>query len=284
MSEQRSLEISKSFVVDSACRAGFEKLGLTCLDAVFSFNAGTSLTKDNLASHRSRLRFEMGSPPTTLFLKRYDATPIITQLRNWLCHRRRRSVGVLEFEQANNLSAAGIGTVKSVGCGEQWGLLFEKRSFVITEKIPDAESLERKLPRFVTMPTTPEDLKLRKDFITRLGRFVKRFHDTGFRHRDLYLAHIFYGAGGQFHLIDLARVFRPAMFAERFRVKDIAQVYYSAPRRYFSKTDRLRFYLAYTGRTGLDRKDKMFIKTVTSKARRMAGHDMRHGRGAPFAD
>jgi len=284
MSEKKFVEISKSFVVDSACRAGFEKLGLTCLDAVFSFSAGASLIKENLASHRSRLCFEMGSPPKTLFLKRYDAPPVVTQLRNWLSHRRRASLGVLEFEQANNLSAAGISTVKSVACGEQWGVLFEKRSFAVTEKIPDAESLERKLPRFITMPASHKNLKLRKDFIARLGQFVKKFHDAGFRHRDLYLAHIFYANSGRFYLIDLARVFKPALFAERFRVKDIAQVYYSAPERYFSKTDRLRFYLDYAGHNGLNRRDKIFIKKVISKAKRMAGHDMRHGRGVPFAE
>jgi len=283
MSEQRFVQISKGFFVDPAYRAGLEKLKLTSLDAVFSFGAGKTLTKENLASHRNRLRFELDSPPATLFLKRYDAPPVLTQLANWLSRRRRVSFGFLEFEQANNLSAAAIAVPRSVACGEQWGLLFEKRSFVITEKIPDAESLERRLPHFFDAAASPENLRLRRDFIRRLARFVRKFHDAGFRHRDLYLAHIFYGDSGQFHLIDLARVFQPALLAERFRVKDIAQVYYSAPATRFSKTDRLRFYLAYKKSGELARKDRLFIKRVTRRARRMAAHDTRHGRSAPFA-
>ena len=68
-----------------------------------------------------------------------------------------------------------------------------------------------------------------------------RFHDTGFRHCDLYFSHIFLGEGGKLYLIDLQRVFKPVLFKERFRVKDIAQLYYSAEAKYFSRSDRLHF-------------------------------------------
>ena len=91
-----------------------------------------------------------------------------------------------------------------------------------------------------------------------------------------------YSKDAGFYLIDLARVFKPALLAERFRIKDIAQVYDSAPGRYFSKTDRLRFYLAYVGRDKLTRKDKVFISKVKNKAKRMAKHDIKHGRSVPF--
>ena len=85
---------------------------------------------------------------------------------------------------------------KTVAYGEQWGRLFEKRSFIITERIPAAESLEKKLPDCFNKPATAENLKLRRNFITQLAGFVKRFHETGYRHRDLYFSHIFYNANG----------------------------------------------------------------------------------------
>jgi len=296
MSEQKFIEISKSFFIDSDYKAAFGELGLTFIDAVFSFNAGRSLAKNNLAAFRSRLQFEINSPEppnaeksvssppsTTLFLKRYDGPPILTQLRNWLPARRRTSWSFLEFERAKKLSAAGINTPKAVSYGEQWGMFFEKRSFIITEKIPDAESLERKLPDYFNAPATAENLKLRRDFIAQLAAFVKRFHKTDFRHRDLYFSHIFYSDSGQFYLIDLARAFKPTLFAERFRRKDIAQLHYSAPGRHFSRTDRLRFYIDYTGHRSLNRKDKVFIHKVINRTRRMARHDVKHGRSVPFA-
>jgi heptosyltransferase-2 len=283
---QKFAEISKSFFIASDYKAAFSELGLTSIDSVFSFDAGRNLVKDNLAGFRSRLQFEINSPlsPTTVFLKRYDRPPIITQLKNWLAAHSRISCGLFDFETANKLSAARINTPKTISYGQQWGLFFEKRSFIITEKIPNAESLEQKLPNYFEGPATAENLKLRRTFIARLASFIKKFHETNYRHRDLYFSHIFYSDGGEFYLIDVARAFKPVLFAERFRRKDIAQVYYSAPARYFSRTDRLRFYIGYTGQRKLTEKDKAFIYKVINKAKRMAKHDIKHGRPVPFAN
>jgi heptosyltransferase-2 len=277
------LETPKLFFVDPDYKSAFSKLGLTSIDAVFSFNSGRNLTKDNLSKYRTRLQFEINSPPATLFLKRYDAPPISVQFKNWLSARSRKSCAALNLEPTNELASAGISTPKIVSYGEQWGSWLEKRSFVITEKIPNAESLERKLPDCFNAPLTVENLKSRRNFITRLAAFIKKFHETEYRHRDLYFSHIFYADNGQFYLIDLARAFKPRIFAERFRLKDIAQVHYSASARYFSKTDRLRFYFTYTGRDKLTTADKLFINKVIAKATRIARHDIKHGRPVPFA-
>jgi len=284
--KQNFVKISKSFFVAPDYKTALGELGLTSIDAVFLFNAGQNLTKDNLAGFRSRLQFEINSHrsplPTTMFLKRYDRPPITIQLKNWFAARNRISCGLFGFEAASKLSAAGINTPTTIAYGEQWGLLFEKRSFIITEKIPNAESLERKLPDYFKGPPTVEKLKLRRAFIAWLAGFIKKFHEANYRHRDLYFAHIFYSNSGEFYLIDLARVFKPTRFAERFRIKDIAQVYYSAPAKHFSNTDRLRFYVAYTGQHKLVEKDKVFIRKVINKAKRMARHDLKHGRPVPF--
>ena len=299
------MKISESFFVDADFERAFGESGLTSIDAVFSFNAGKNLAKDNLAKYRSRLQFEINSPSppleirteapsvprkdspltgsTTLFLKRYDSPPILTQLRNWLTHRKRRSYSFFNLEPAKKLAAAGINTAKIISYGEQWGLFFEKRSFIITESIHNAESLEQRLPEFFSAPPTPARLKSRRNFIAQLAAFVKKFHQTKYRHRDLYLCHIFHSNNGEFYLIDLARAFKPRLFAERFRIKDIAQLYYSAQGGYFSKTDRLRFYLGLIGHRRLTGKDRVFISKVKNKAKRMARHDIKHGRVVPFA-
>jgi hypothetical protein len=284
MREQKLVEISESCFIDPDYKAAFSKLGLTSIDAVFSFRAGRDLVKNNLAKYRSRLQFEINSPAVTVFLKRYERPPISVQLRNWLAAHSRTSCGLLDFKSADELAALGIRTPKTLFYGEQWGTFFEKRSFIITEKIPNAESLERRLPNCFSGPKTVENIKLRRDFIAQLAGFVKQFHETGYCHRDLYLSHIFHSDSGDFYLIDLARAFKPGVRLRRFLIKDIAQVYYSAPAKYFSKTDRLRFYINYAGRQKLTRKDKAFIRKVLNRAKRMARHDIKHGRPVPFAN
>ena len=176
----------------------------------------------------------------------------------------------------------GIGVPKVVSYGEQWSTLFEKRSFIITEKIPNAKSIERQLPECFVNPTTKDNLQRRREFISRLAGFIKRFHETGYRHRDLYFSHIFYDDTGRFFLIDLARAFKPAVLEQRFRIKDLAQIYYSAPGRYFSRTDRMRFYIGYIGRRKLTSEDKAVVRRVMSKVEQKARHDMKHGKDVPF--
>ena len=139
------------------------------------------------------------------------------------------------------------------------------------------------MPDYFEGPASAENLKMRRAFIARLASFVRKFHETNYRHRDLYFSHIFHSDSGEFYLIDLARAFKPVALAERFRKKDIAQVHYSAPAKYFSRTDRLRFYLGYTGRRKLTKKDKVFVRKVINKAKRMARHDIKHARPVPFA-
>jgi heptosyltransferase-2 len=280
-------KISESFFIDTDYKTALAGLGLTSIDAVFSFSSAQNLAKSNLAPFRSRLQFDIGAaqslPPTTVFLKRYDNPPILVQLKNWLSHRRRISCASCEVEPIRELPAAGVCTPKVIAYGRQWGALFEKRSFIITEKIPDAEALERKLPDCFNDPPTTENLKSRRDFIARFAAFIKRFHQTGYCHRDLYFSHIFYRTDGTLCLIDLARAFKPAILHRRFLIKDIAQIHYSAPAAHFSRSDRLRFYLAYTARNRLTRRDKAFIREVLAKTNRMARHDRKHGRCVPFA-
>lgn len=286
MAEQRFIEAWQSFFIDSGYVEAFEKLGLTSFDALFSFSAGRNLAKSNLAGFRSRLQFEIESPtspqPITVFLKRYDSPPITLQLKNWLTHRNRISCGLVEWVSASQLTFAGVPVPKIIAYGEQWSRLFEKRSFIITEKIADAEALERKLPEYFDGQPTNANLKQRRQFIAQLADFIKKFHETNYRHRDLYFSHIFQDNNGGFFLIDLARAFKPMVLRRRYQIKDIAQVYYSAPKQYFSNTDRLRFYLGYAGKKKLTGSDKVFIRRVINKVKRMERHNTKHGIEAPF--
>ncbi len=264
------VNIAPSFFVRSDFVDCFKRLGLQNMDDVFNFSRGKNLTKPNLAEFRERIMFDTDNPKTTLFLKRYQNIPKLTQLKNWLTRRKKISTMGCDFEPAENLRKFGISTAKTIAYGEEWEGLFERRSFVITEKIPDSFSLEEKLP------------VVRENFIENLAEFIRKFHATGFRHRDLYLCHIFCNSQGQFTLIDLNRVFKPIVFSQKYRIKDIAQLYYSASAKYFSKTDRMRFYFAYCEKKKLTMRDKIIIKKIKSKAEIMAKHDKKHGRVVPF--
>jgi hypothetical protein len=272
MNGQKFINNDNSFIVDADYVSAFKKLGLNSIDDIFSFAAGEDLVKINLASFRSRIKFQTDSPANVLYLKRYNKPPVSLEFKNWLVQKGRKSFGKIDYETSINLLNLGINTAKVVAFGEQKGLLFEKRSFCIIEQIPNADSIERKLPPFFNR-IDAESRTLRKKFIVDLAEFINNFHKTGYRHRDLYFSHIFYDDKGRFYLIDLSRVFKPQLSAEYYRIKDIAELYYSAPIKYFSNTDRLRFYFAYSGCDYLSDIDKRFIQKVIRKVRRIEHHD-----------
>jgi heptose I phosphotransferase len=263
------------FFIEPAYKTAFERAGLTSIEAIFAFQGDKNLSKANLAPHRSRIEFQIDTPATTLFLKRYDRPPAIAQLKNWISAKRRVSFGFAEYEAMSKLLSLGINTPKVVAWGELRGRFFEKRSFIVTEKVPQGESIERRLPDFFNYHATSENLKLRRQFISRLAGFIRKFHNTGYRHRDLYFSHIFLTAEGQFYLIDLARAFRPAVSADRYQVKDLAELNYSAPKQYFSNTDRMRFYIAYAGGQKLTSQDKTLIRKIIRKTGQIARHDIK---------
>ena len=270
---------SPSFLVAEPFRDALARLGLTSLDAVFAFDSARDLAKPSIGRFRRRSQFEVVpagvAQPVKVFLKRYDRPPVLQQLRNWLSHHRRSSFAFMERETADQLRSAGINTPRAVACGERWASLLERKSFLMTEEIRDSESLERKLPPCFDGPATSP----RREWIRRLAAFIRRFHQTGYRHRDLYLSHIFCSDT----LIDLARTSRPIL-QRRFQIKDIAQLHYSAPAVSFSRTDRLRFYRTYAGRPRLSARDKVFIRHVLRKAATMARHSRKHGVPIPFLE
>ena len=187
MNAKKSENIKESFFVDPDFKDALSRLGLNSIDDVFAFESGTNLAKPELAKHRSRFKIEINSPRTTLFLKRYENPPPLTQIRNWINHGyRRETMSSFDLIPAEQLQHAGINTPKTIAAGHLWGKIFEKKSFIITEKIPNAESLEQALPNCFDKSAINENRKLRKDFINKLAEFVKKFHSTGYRHKDLY--------------------------------------------------------------------------------------------------
>jgi len=72
------------------------------------------------------------------------------------------------------------------------------------------------------------------------------------------------------------------VFGEKFLVKDLAQLYYSSPGSVITRADRLRFYLAYTGKTKFSICDRILIRKIKSKAKQMAIHDKKHNRYVPY--
>lgn len=272
--------LSPGFFADPAYVSALTAMGLTTLDSVFSFDRCQDVNAKGLAAYRSRTCFQLPDG-TTVYLKRYTRTPILRQLANWFDQRRRGCTALYDGHRTEELHAAGVAVPQTIAWGYEWTGLFEKRSFIMIREISSAHSLEERLPDFMN-DHSPAAAKQRKAFIGQVAEFVRRFHATGCRHRDLYLCHIFLDTSGTLHLIDLHRVFKPQLLGGRYRFKDLTQLYYSAPGHAVSRADRLRFYLHYRGKRRLTPLDKWFIRQIKRKAQQIAARDRHRGRIVPF--
>lgn len=255
--------------------------GLNSLEAVFAYNGGQTLTKSSLASWRHRIRFKLADGRTA-YLKRYDRPPVPVQFKGWIQHGRRAFLSDYDKGPLAELENAKVPIPQTIAYGGQRTGCFEKCSFIITLEIPNAHSLESKLPDCFEAPPSDSNRRAQKAFIGDIAAFIRRFHATGYRHRDLYLAHLFLSEERSLYLIDLHRTFKPRLFSKRYRVKDLAQLHYSCPANRIGLTNRLRFYLAYVQRNKLTAWDKAFIRKIHAKALWIARHEQKHGRLVPF--
>lgn len=279
MQNQKFENISEGVFIDTDYIDSFKQASLDTIEGVFAFSTGSELTKSTLGKHRTRIQFDIGDK--TFFLKRYQNTPKTTQIKNWLSHRTKASTADFDMGPTELLKSAGIETPKTIAYGSTWKNGFETQSFVITENLYNCTSLEKQLPPCFDGSTNK--YQQRCDFIKHLADFVKRFHAAGLRHRDLYLCHIFISGEGKLIMIDLQRIFKPVLLAQKYQIKDLAQLHYSSPGNRISCADRIRFYKQYAGIAKLTPEDKRFIKKIKTKAWRMADHDIKHSREVPFA-
>lgn len=286
-------EFSQGFFASQAYLPVLREMGLISLEAVFAFEDAESLAKANIGSwrYRGRIRLPDGR---FAYLKRYTNPPAGMQIKGWLQHGRRAFLS--DYDRGPEaLAQAGIATPETIAFGGEWNGLFETRSFILSLEIPDGVSLEKQLPacfetehgQASSFAEAMEDTELERAthknaFVVKVANFVRRFHATGYRHRDLYLAHLFLAGGKDLYLIDLHRCFRPRLLGRRYAIKDLAQLHYSCPAVKISNTDRIRFFLEYLQQDRLTPADKRMIREIQQKAVRMARHDRKHGRTAPF--
>jgi lipopolysaccharide heptosyltransferase II len=271
-SEQYVPQSDSSGLVHDSYKDFLQQAGLLRFGDIFDFRGGQRLDKPGLGQ-RERFRIELkqeDGDSVVMYLKRFGPSKLHQVWQGWLGHRRED--GVNDFAATMMLAEAGIAVARPIAFGrDEIG-----RSFVMLEELPNSEALERLLPWWDNVKNVYQLLQDKRQLLKAVAALVRRFHGAGYFHRDLYLSHIFLSKDKEgyerLNLIDLQRVFKPVIRRYRWRVKDLAQLYYSA-QAYFTNTDSIRFLRWYLDCRKLRDKDKTLARTVWYKAQRIARHD-----------
>lgn len=243
---------------------------LDTFEALRDFNGGSFLKKNKF---RSVARIELGS--RIFYLKRHF----------WPWRERLRSVNpLLRKEDAKNewdnmllLNSLGFNTMTPIAFGERKKFALPYFSLTLTENLYDAEKLEVFFPRHFRPLLDHEKIKDKRAHIKKLAVLTRDLHNHGLNHQDFYLGHILIRQGeDKFFIIDVQRMHRNRSISLHDRIKDLAQLTYSATSLgVFTKTDLLRFFHVYAGSDKLTPENKKLARNIMLKTRKISRHDAR---------
>lgn len=119
------------------------------------------------------------------------------------------------------------------------------------------------------LPQDPADPR-RRAFLACLADMAGRFHQEGLFHRDFYWCHFFVRENEpalfDLRLIDLQRVHRPTWRTWRWRLKDLAQLLFSAPPGFLIGRERQQWLARYFGTESVGAKERAWLLAIEARA------------------
>ena len=259
-------------VVNKAFLDPLRRAGLDRPEALLDYQEGEMVWMRGKERTIERLTLETAGGPEICYLKRHVAMSWRECLSSMVRLRRPVSPGRREWENILRFREAGLPTMVPVAAGDEAKGLRRGRSFSLTLEIKEASPLDR----FIDENLSPAGFGFKRRLISGVADMARRMHGAGFSHRDFYLCHLFIRPRGDgdaaLNVIDLQRVGRRRRVTRHRLVKDLSALNFSAPPSAVTRTDRLRFLLAYLGLDRPDARARRLAARVDRKTRRIARH------------
>lgn len=197
---------------------------------------------------RRTLRFALGQD--RYFLKLHSG---IGWRMLWgdLLRGRRPVVGARdEYRALAALARAGVNTLSVAAFASAGRNPARRRSLIVTDALRGTVSLEDACARW---RHSPPPFTLRLAVVRQVATIARQMHGAGINHRDFYLCHFHLCEASasanapRLYLIDLHRAQVRRRVPRRWRVKDLAALYFSALDCGLTRRDALRFIRHYAG-------------------------------------
>jgi len=249
-----------------------------------AFAEAAALTGETFRHKEGRrtLRFALGG--RSYFLKYHAGIGWGEVIKNLLQGRAPVLGARNEYEASLRLAALGLDTLTPAAFGERGINPARIESFLITDDLADSISLEDYCRDW---PTRPPALHERRRLMRVVTGIVRTMHQAGINHRDCYLCHFLLypetlaqavtDRDVRCHLIDLHRAQIRDSVPQRWQVKDVAGLAYSAMDLGLSRRDWLRCLRSSAGvplKTALGR-DGAFWLAVKRRAETLYRKDMK---------
>lgn len=216
---------------------------------------------------RRTLRFEVQGKG--YFLKFHHGTTLKEVLKNLISLRLPVLGADREWCAIHRLHALGVDTMTGKAFGQKGINPLRRTSFIITEDLTPAISLEDYCADWKTRPPA---VRHKRAIIERVADMVGRMHRGGVNHRDCYLCHFLLDLpcapdSEQFKIsvIDLHRAQIRKHVPRRWRDKDLTGLYFSSMNIGLTTRDIYRFlrvYFSVSLRDVMRGEKELFAQTV----------------------
>jgi tRNA A-37 threonylcarbamoyl transferase component Bud32 len=243
--------------------------GLTTVDGVYRLSKGLPVTRSGSTEVRRVLLGE-AARSRVVYIKKYWLTnpnQIASGLTRGMVFGRGKARR--EYENLERLRRWEVDAPFPVAYGEERVCGCLVRSFLMSEEVTDPVPLSQWIRDMLRRLDDQATVRAwRRTLLTRLADAVGRLHEHGFVHHDLFWRNIILSGGGleTFSLIDAhkGRSWRDGEEPEA-RARDLASLDAAAPF-YFSKSERMRFFMRYRRVSRLRPEDKELIRRVLALA------------------
>ncbi|PIQ43771.1 MAG: lipopolysaccharide core heptose(I) kinase RfaP [Gammaproteobacteria bacterium CG11_big_fil_rev_8_21_14_0_20_46_22] len=175
---------------------------------------------------RQTLRFEINGTP--YFIKQHTGIGFAEIFKNLLSGRPPVTGAKNEWQAIARLTEHGIRCTRLLAYGERGLNPAKHDSFIVMETFKEAHSLEDIIKKQSLTETQKNAL------IIKLAQISRTMHGLGIYHRDYYLCHLMVNEQALAHnqadllLYDLHRAGISKHLSSRWRIKDLASLYFSA--------------------------------------------------------
>lgn len=237
-------------------------------------------------ANRKTINFELAQ--NRYFLKWHEKVGWSEIIKNLIRLRLPILGAKTEWDALNLLQTLDVSCPKPIVFGATKSVFFQYQSFIVTEEIPGALELDVFFKQIVVM-TRAERFRWKSAVVKSVARSVKKMHDAGINHRDLYLCHFMLknglvgalpGESIDIAVIDLHRAQMRDRVPARWLIKDLAALYFSAFDVPIGKSHILRFMKLYFG-LGLKEILAQHEKTLRSIEKRAIKFYVRDNKRTP---
>jgi len=177
------------------------------------------------------------------FIKQHFGVGWREIIKNLFCLRYPILSASNEKQALQRLQEANIPVPKMAGYGCRGINPAKRQSFLITHELPQHSSLEDYCRNWKTSPPL---FKEKKSIINKVANIARIMHQQGINHRDFYICHFLLDKKVQkLYLIDLHRAQIRKSVPKRWKIKDLAGLYFSSKDIGLTRRDLLRFIKYY---------------------------------------